>query len=71
MPVILPADAEPAWLDPASHPDDLRGLLRPLPDELTAVRTVGDAVNDARYDGAACLDPPAGDRPAGPAARLF
>jgi putative SOS response-associated peptidase YedK len=71
MPVILPADAEAAWLDPASDPNDLRGLLRPLPDELTAVRPVGDAVNDARYDGPACLEPPTGDRPADTAARLF
>jgi putative SOS response-associated peptidase YedK len=71
MPVILPAGAEAAWLDPAGDPDELRGLLRPLPDDLTAVRAVGNAVNDARYDGPACLEAPAGDRPADPAARLF
>jgi putative SOS response-associated peptidase YedK len=71
MPVILAAGAEAAWLDPAGDPDELRGLLRPLPDDLTAVRAVGNAVNDARYDGPACLEAPAGDRPADPAARLF
>jgi len=71
MPVILPAAAEAAWLDPASDPDELRALLRPLPDEHTVLRAVGDAVNDANYDGPACLEPPAGDRPADPAARLF
>ena len=71
MPVILPADAEEAWLDPQSDPDALRGLLRPLPDAQTALRPVNDAVNDANYDGPACLDPPAGDRSPGPAARLF
>ena len=71
MPVILPADAETAWLDPASDPEELRELLRPLPDDRTAVRAVGDAVNDAHYDGPACLDPPSGDRPRGVAARLF
>jgi len=71
MPVILPADAEAAWLDPASDPEELRSLLRPLPDDETALRAVGDAVNDARYDGPACLDPPSGDRPRGVAARLF
>jgi putative SOS response-associated peptidase YedK len=71
MPVILPAEAEAAWLDPAGDPDELRGLLRPLPDERTVLHAVGDAVNDANYDGPACLDPPARERPASPAARLF
>jgi putative SOS response-associated peptidase YedK len=71
MPVILPAGAETAWLDPGSDPEELRPLLRPLPDERTAIRAVGDAVNDAHYDGPACLEPPAGDRSRGAAARLF
>jgi putative SOS response-associated peptidase YedK len=55
MPVMLPADAEAAWLDRASGPDELLGLCAPLRE--TAMRAVGPAVNDARYDGADCLEP--------------
>jgi putative SOS response-associated peptidase YedK len=57
MPVILPPDAEDAWLDPATPPDALRDLCVPL-DE-TATKAVGRAVNDARYDGPDCLEPAA------------
>lgn len=56
MPVILDPDAEMAWLDPATPLADAHALLRPLPAELTRARAVSRAVNDARYDGAACLD---------------
>jgi putative SOS response-associated peptidase YedK len=57
MPVILPPDAEDAWLHPATPPDALRDLCVPL-DE-TATKAVGRAVNDARYDGPDCLEPAA------------
>ena len=55
MPVILPADAEAAWLDPGTAVADLPELLAP---ERTALRPVSTAVNDARYDGPECLEPP-------------
>jgi putative SOS response-associated peptidase YedK len=58
MPIILAPDAEPAWLDHASHPADLRDLLGGLSEDETALRAVGPAVNDARYDGPECLAPP-------------
>jgi putative SOS response-associated peptidase YedK len=58
MPVILPADAEGPWLDPATPIPALADLLVPLPPERTAVRPVSSAVNDARYDGPECLAPP-------------
>jgi len=58
MPVMLPAGAEAAWLDPATPGLALRELLVPLPVADTAKRAVGPAVNDARYDGPDCLDPP-------------
>jgi putative SOS response-associated peptidase YedK len=61
MPVILPAGAEAAWLDPATPEPELTDLLVPWPDAATARRAVGTAVNDARYDGPECLDPPAPD----------
>ena len=64
MPVILTQDEEHAWLDPGTPAPVLHELLHPLAPEATAVRQVGPAVNDVRYDGPACLaDPdPAGDR---------
>jgi putative SOS response-associated peptidase YedK len=58
MPIILAPDAEPAWLDHASRPADLRELLGGLSEDETALRAVGPAVNDARYDGPECLAPP-------------
>jgi putative SOS response-associated peptidase YedK len=58
MPVILPADAEAAWLDPGTAVADLPELLAPLAPERTALRPVSTAVNDARYDGPECLEPP-------------
>jgi putative SOS response-associated peptidase YedK len=61
MPVMLPEGAEAAWLDPASGASDLMDLLVPWPDDATARRPVGTAVNDARFDGPECLDPPAPD----------
>jgi putative SOS response-associated peptidase YedK len=57
MPVILPRDAEPAWLDHATPRAELLELLSPLPSGQTAVVPVGPAVNDARYDGPECLAP--------------
>lgn len=61
MPVILPPQAEAAWLDPGTTERDLEGLLVPWPDESTAARRVGTAVNDARHDGPDCLAPPEPD----------
>jgi putative SOS response-associated peptidase YedK len=58
MPVILHADAEQKWLDPATPTGRLPGLLGSLSPEQTALRAVGTAVNDARYDGPECLAPP-------------
>ena len=58
MPVILPADAESAWIDPATPAARLPELLAPLAPERTALRPVSSAVNDARYDGPECLEPP-------------
>ena len=61
MPIILPPDAEAAWLDAATPPGALQELLHGLPAEHTALRAVGSAVNDARYDGPECLAPPVED----------
>jgi putative SOS response-associated peptidase YedK len=61
MPVILPSEAEAAWLDHATPPARLRELLAPLDPGATAMREVGTAVNDARHDAEDCLDPPSAD----------
>lgn len=61
MPVILPAGAEEAWLDAATPTAQLHDLLTPLEPGRTALREVSTAVNDARYDGPKCLEPPVPD----------
>ena len=57
MPVILAPGTESAWLERSRPPDRLHELLRGLSRAETAVRSVGPAVNDARYDGPECLAP--------------
>jgi putative SOS response-associated peptidase YedK len=54
MPVILDPGAEDAWLDGSTPAALLRDLCAPLQE--TGTRAVGHAVNDARYDGPACLE---------------
>jgi putative SOS response-associated peptidase YedK len=56
MPVILPADAEEAWLDPDTPVPALHELL--VPSATLVARPVSRAVNDARHDAPDCLDPP-------------
>ncbi len=59
MPVILEPDQEEFWLQRDAPLETLQELLRGLPSEEIALRAVGPAVNDARYDGPECLlDPP-------------
>lgn len=59
MPAILPRAAEELWLAHDAPAEQLRELLRGLRPEELALRPVGPAVNDARYDGPECLfDPP-------------
>jgi putative SOS response-associated peptidase YedK len=57
MPVILDRAAESAWLEPARPASRLHELLGGLSPDATALRAVGPAVNDARYDGPECLAP--------------
>ena len=57
MPVILDRDAESAWLEPSQPVARLHELLGGLSPSETALRPVGPAVNDARYDGPECLAP--------------
>ena len=57
MPVILDPSAEARWLDPGAGEAELRGLLAPAPDSLTAVREVADLVNSVREDGPELIAP--------------
>jgi putative SOS response-associated peptidase YedK len=62
MPVILAPGAESAWLERSRPPERLPELLVGLSAEDTALRPVGPAVNDARYDGPECLAPALDER---------
>jgi putative SOS response-associated peptidase YedK len=64
MPVILAPAEESDWLDAATPVPVLSGLLGGLSAEDTALRQVGPAVNNARYDGPDCLADPPADAPA-------
>lgn len=57
MPVVLPHEAEAAWLEPDADPTDLGRLLRPAED--LELRQVSTAVNDVHDDGPHLLEPPA------------
>jgi putative SOS response-associated peptidase YedK len=61
MPVILPPEAEAAWLDHGTAREHVLDLLQPAPDDGTTARPVGFAVNSARHDEPDCLDPPPPD----------
>lgn len=58
MPIILATGAERAWLDTTTPPSELGEILTGLSAGQTALRAVGTAVNDARYDGPECLAAP-------------
>lgn len=64
MPIILAPEAEKAWLDRGTGLHELEPLLSGLPPSATSLRPVGPAVNDARYDGPACLEDPIEQQPA-------
>ncbi len=59
MPVILPRQAEDAWLDPAldGKPEALRALLQPIPGEALRTRPVSKRVNSTRNDGPELIQP--------------
>ena len=58
MPIILAPEAEEPWLEHSTETEQLDRLLGGLSPSGTAVRPVGPAVNDARYDGPECLAAP-------------
>ncbi len=58
MPVVLPAEAWPAWLDPDNHDTEaLARLLVPAPDDLLAPVAVAPLVNKVANDGSDLVEP--------------
>ena len=56
MPVMLPRDAEAAWIAHDTPRPLLRELLAPLPDSETHLVPVSTAVNDVANDGPECIE---------------
>lgn len=60
MPVVLPASAWDAWLDPANHDvSTLQHLLVPIADEVLEMHEVSTLVNNVRNKGAELIEPAA------------
>jgi putative SOS response-associated peptidase YedK len=57
MPIMLRPDHERIWLRERPSSAELERILRGLSASEIALRPVSPAVNDARYDGPACLEP--------------
>ncbi|KJR45613.1 hypothetical protein UF75_4007 [Desulfosporosinus sp. I2] len=58
MPVILPQDMEPLWLDAGTIPSRVvKGLLTPFPEEGMVAYEVSPLVNSPRNDGPECMVP--------------
>ena len=61
MPLILPQEAYPRWLDPAERqPGELNDLLKPYPAELMTAYPVSRLVNSPKNDSPALIEPVAG-----------
>ena len=60
MPVILPAESYPLWLDPGEpDPNQLQDLLAPYPAQQMTAYAVSTLVNNPANDLAACIAPAA------------
>jgi putative SOS response-associated peptidase YedK len=57
MPLLLPPSDFALWLNQATNPADLAGLLRPRLDGGLMALPVGPWVNDARHEGPRCVEP--------------
>jgi putative SOS response-associated peptidase YedK len=61
MPVIVPEEIWPLWLDPTSDPSELRALLEPNDEMALRIYPVNRLVNDVRNDGPELIEPMAAD----------
>ncbi len=58
MPVILPEEAWPAWLDEeTASPEELKALLKPYPAERMRAFSISTRVNSVKNDDAGLLEP--------------
>ncbi len=55
MPVVLDGAQAQGWMDAACQAEDAYALLGPAADDVLQARAVGQYVNNARHEGAACL----------------
>ena len=56
MPVIIPKDQIPLWLDPAARQAHLLSLLKPYPDNDLQFYQVSSRVNSPKTDSPACIE---------------
>ena len=68
MPVVVPEELWPMWLDPMADRSELRALLEPNDDTALLIRPVSRLVNDVRNDGPALIEPLSAEAPDHPAA---
>jgi putative SOS response-associated peptidase YedK len=68
MPVVMPEELWPMWLDPLADRSELRALLEPNDDTALLIRPVSRLVNDVRNDGPELIEPMAADAPDHPSA---
>ena len=57
MPVILNPEDYDRWLDRETPVEELRGLLKPAPDDWLQATAVNRAVNNVRNDDELCIQP--------------
>jgi putative SOS response-associated peptidase YedK len=62
MPVVVPPEDFPAWLDRATPPDQLKNIMRPYPSERITAHPVSRRLNDVRNDDLDCIAPVSEDR---------
>ncbi|NMD42255.1 MAG: SOS response-associated peptidase [Firmicutes bacterium] len=55
MPLIVPEELYPLWLDPAAPPEQLRQILQPFPAEELEAYPVSRAVNSPAFDHPDCI----------------
>jgi putative SOS response-associated peptidase YedK len=63
MPVVLPEELWPMWLDPLADGSELRAILEPNDDTPLLIRPVSRLVNDVRNDGPALIEPMSAEAP--------
>src|SRR5580765_2430229 len=61
MPVVVPEDVWPLWLDPLTDASELRAILEPNDDTPLRIQAVSRLVNDVRNDGPELIEPLAAD----------